>query len=142
LPEQESTPQKEDDNISAKLHQCSEELKSKAKKNNENKATAKAAKEAGASRSYVAEVKKIKTENPGAYEEIKAGTKTIQDIKSEDKKKKLEEKKQEIIGDTAKEIEGNYKDGKEYGLFTTWYENGQKLTEANYKNGKEVIKID
>jgi antitoxin component YwqK of YwqJK toxin-antitoxin module len=149
--------------VNAKLHELAEQESAKPKV---KQSTETAAVVTGASARYVSEVKKIKAENPEAYEEIKAGTKTIQDIKSEDKKKKLEEKKQEIIGDTAKEIEGNYKDGKEYGLFTTWYENGQKeiesnykdgkrdglfttwyengqkLTEGNYKNGKEVIKID
>ena len=27
----------------------------------------------------------------------------------------------------------NYKDGKQYGNWTEWYENGQKIVEANYK---------
>ena len=34
-----------------------------------------------------------------------------------------------------KEKEGNYKDGKAYGLMTVWYENGQKKWEGNYKDG-------
>ena len=35
-----------------------------------------------------------------------------------------------------KESEIHYKDGKEDGLSTLWYENGQKRYEATYKNGK------
>lgn len=35
-----------------------------------------------------------------------------------------------------KEFEGNYRDGKPYGLHTWWYENGQKKSEGNYQNGK------
>jgi antitoxin component YwqK of YwqJK toxin-antitoxin module len=38
-----------------------------------------------------------------------------------------------------KEEEGNYKDGKEDGLWTEWHKNGQKKTEGNYKNGKPVF---
>lgn len=34
-----------------------------------------------------------------------------------------------------KENEGNYKEGKQNGLFTTWYENGQKKSETNYIDG-------
>ena len=33
-------------------------------------------------------------------------------------------------------VEGQYKDGKEEGLHTSWYENGQKAGEEHYKNGK------
>ena len=33
--------------------------------------------------------------------------------------------------------EGNYKDGKKDGLWTTWHNNGQKEFEANFKEGKE-----
>jgi antitoxin component YwqK of YwqJK toxin-antitoxin module len=36
-----------------------------------------------------------------------------------------------------KSIEYNYKDGKEDGLQTSWYENGQKKVEGTYKDGKE-----
>ena len=35
-----------------------------------------------------------------------------------------------------KEFEGNYKNGKEYGIFTVWYENGEKKSERNWKDGK------
>jgi len=31
----------------------------------------------------------------------------------------------------------NYKDGKLDGLYTEWYENGQKVKEGNYKDGKD-----
>ena len=33
--------------------------------------------------------------------------------------------------------EGNYKDGKQDGLWTRWQENGQKSRERNYKDGKQ-----
>ena len=33
--------------------------------------------------------------------------------------------------------EGNYKDGKEDGLWVHWHENGQKRSESNLKDGKE-----
>jgi len=36
-----------------------------------------------------------------------------------------------------KKLEGNYKDGKEEGLWTEWHKNGQKEWEGNYKDGKE-----
>ena len=36
-----------------------------------------------------------------------------------------------------KSMEGNYKDGKEDGLWVWWYENGQKEAEINWKNGKQ-----
>ena len=36
-----------------------------------------------------------------------------------------------------KEFEGNFKDGKEDGLSTWWYENGQKQGEGNSKDGKD-----
>ena len=36
-----------------------------------------------------------------------------------------------------KSMEGNYKDGKEDGLWVWWYENGQKEAEVNWKNGKQ-----
>ena len=36
-----------------------------------------------------------------------------------------------------KEEEGNYKDGKEDGLWTEWHKNGQKQSESNWKEGKE-----
>ena len=32
-----------------------------------------------------------------------------------------------------KSMEGNYKDGKEDGLWVWWYENGQKMLEQNFK---------
>ena len=35
-----------------------------------------------------------------------------------------------------KELESNYKDGKQDGLSSFWYENGQKMWERNYKDGK------
>ena len=35
-------------------------------------------------------------------------------------------------------MEYTYKDGKEDGLWTQWYENGQKDEEITYKNG-EII---
>ena len=38
-----------------------------------------------------------------------------------------------------KEFEGSYKDGKLDGLWTNWYENGQKSSEITYKNGKQYI---
>ena len=37
-----------------------------------------------------------------------------------------------------KEMKGNYKDGKQDGLWTEWHENGQKGSEGNYKNSKLV----
>jgi hypothetical protein len=36
------------------------------------------------------------------------------------------------------EKEGNFKDGKQDGLFTAWHKNGQKAGEANFKDGKLV----
>ena len=35
-------------------------------------------------------------------------------------------------------MEENYKDGKEDGLSTRWYENGQKNYEFTYKDGKYI----
>jgi hypothetical protein len=42
-----------------------------------------------------------------------------------------------LIGMTSgrKSIEGNYKNGKQEGLHTWWYDNGQKVTDGNYKDG-------
>jgi antitoxin component YwqK of YwqJK toxin-antitoxin module len=37
-----------------------------------------------------------------------------------------------------KDYEGTYKDGKEDGLHTKWYENGQKKLEVTYKNGEPI----
>jgi len=39
--------------------------------------------------------------------------------------------------DNLKLSEGNYKNGIRDGKWTTWYENGLKWTERNYKDGKE-----
>jgi len=36
-----------------------------------------------------------------------------------------------------KKHEGNWKDGKQDGLWTEWHENGQKQSETNYKDGKQ-----
>jgi len=36
---------------------------------------------------------------------------------------------------------GQFKDGKRDGLFTGWYENGQKQLEANYKDGKIISAV-
>jgi len=35
--------------------------------------------------------------------------------------------------------EGDYKKWKKYGLWTYWYENGQKKWEINYKNGETEV---
>jgi hypothetical protein len=35
-----------------------------------------------------------------------------------------------------KQAEGNFKNGKMNGRSTTWYENGQKMNETNFKDGK------
>jgi antitoxin component YwqK of YwqJK toxin-antitoxin module len=40
--------------------------------------------------------------------------------------------------DGKKKEEGNIKDGEWYGLWTGWYENGQKSYEENYKDGKVI----
>ena len=37
------------------------------------------------------------------------------------------------------EYEGSYKDGKEDGKWTYWYENGQKKSEITYKDGKREL---
>ena len=34
--------------------------------------------------------------------------------------------------------EGSYKNGKQDGLFTSWYENGQKSEEITYKDGEMI----
>ena len=39
--------------------------------------------------------------------------------------------------DGLKLSEGNYKDGMKDGKWTSWYENGLKWTDRNYKDGKE-----
>ena len=39
--------------------------------------------------------------------------------------------------DGLKLSEGNYKDGKRDGKWTSWYENGLKWIDTNYKDGKE-----
>jgi Uncharacterized protein conserved in bacteria len=36
-----------------------------------------------------------------------------------------------------KKSETNYQDGKQNGLFTSWYENGKKENEENYQDGKQ-----
>ena len=38
---------------------------------------------------------------------------------------------------TQLEYEENYKDGKQVGLGTSWYDNGQKEEEGNFKDGKK-----
>ena len=40
-----------------------------------------------------------------------------------------------------KKEEENYKDGKPDGLYTLWYENGQKSGEGTYKEGKLVTVV-
>ena len=35
-----------------------------------------------------------------------------------------------------RKYEENYEDGKQNGLFTNWYESGQKKSETNYIDGK------
>ena len=35
-------------------------------------------------------------------------------------------------------MEASYKNGKEDGLYTEWFENGQKAMEENYKDGKKI----
>ena len=37
-----------------------------------------------------------------------------------------------------KSMEGNYKDGKEDGLWVSWHKNGQKQIERHYKDGIKV----
>ena len=39
--------------------------------------------------------------------------------------------------DGQKKMEANYKDGKQDGLSTHWYDNGQKEAEITYKDGKQ-----
>ena len=34
-------------------------------------------------------------------------------------------------------IEGNFKDEKEEGIFTRWYENGKKQSKGMYRNGEQ-----
>ena len=36
------------------------------------------------------------------------------------------------------EYEGSYKDGKRDGLWTWWYENGQKMYEKTFKDGYKI----
>ena len=43
----------------------------------------------------------------------------------------------ENVGDTTLSTSLTYKDDKEDGLFTEWYENGQKIREVTYKNEKK-----
>ena len=38
------------------------------------------------------------------------------------------------------QYEGSYKDGKQDGLYTEWYENGQKSNETIYDEGKIISK--
>ena len=45
--------------------------------------------------------------------------------------------KKETRGHKHKGQEEIYKDGKEDGLWTVWYENGQKVSEGTYKDGKK-----
>ena len=45
--------------------------------------------------------------------------------------------KTEEYKDGQKIYEGNWKHGKEDGLYTEWYENGQKEYEGNFIDGKE-----
>ena len=46
------------------------------------------------------------------------------------------EVKTEYYDNGEKELEGNYKDGKQEGVMIAWYENGEKELEGNYKDGK------
>lgn len=48
------------------------------------------------------------------------------------------EQKVTFFENGQKESEANYQDGKKDGLSTKWYENGKKFREANYKNGKKI----
>ena len=43
----------------------------------------------------------------------------------------------ELYDNGQKQWEGNWKDGKEEGLFTWWYRNEKKLMGRHYKNGKK-----
>ena len=45
-------------------------------------------------------------------------------------------KSYELHPNGQKEMEGNYKDGKQDGLETAWHENGQKQFEINYNDGE------
>ena len=43
-----------------------------------------------------------------------------------------------MVRNGQKKAEGNFKDGKQDGLATDWYENGQKKAEGNMSYGKVV----
>ena len=47
-------------------------------------------------------------------------------------------KSYELHPNGQKEMEGNYKDGKQDGLETWWDENGQLRSEVNWEDGKKV----
>ena len=44
----------------------------------------------------------------------------------------------EYYDNGQKSVEENYKDGKKDGLEVWWHENGKKAYEVNYKDGEEV----
>lgn len=66
---------------------------------NDGRATEHAAKSVGSNRQYVSEAKKLKTEQPALYQEVRAGKKTIPEAKSEIK----QAKKAAIVEQIAKE---------------------------------------
>ena len=93
--------------VKAKLPELAELAEQESAKPKEKQSRETAAVVTGASARYVSEVKRIQQEKPDAFELIKSGTKTIQDIKKEEKSEKLEVKKQELIKETANDIKEN-----------------------------------
>jgi site-specific DNA-methyltransferase (adenine-specific) len=63
----------------------------------QRKARTQLAETFGTNRQYIQDVAKIKAENPEAFEAIKAGAKTITQVKQEDKRQRFEERKQEFL---------------------------------------------
>ena len=70
----------------------------------ESESATKAGKVFGVNRQYVAEAKRIKETNPEAFEQIRSGTKTVSEVKVEEKKEERA-KKIEQIREEAKKVQ-------------------------------------
>lgn len=78
----------------------------------QGKSTEKAAKMTGANRQYVSDAKKIKAEDPKAFEELKKGTKTITEVKRKHKEEKREQRRTEnkkLVENTKDVLSGDVK---------------------------------
>ena len=70
----------------------------------QNKTRSKIAESFNTNRTYVSDAKKYKDSDPVIFEQIKSGSKTIAEVKKDQKKKQLEQKKEEYINNSKAEI--------------------------------------